>query len=125
MKQKKGFLLIEAIIALLLVSLAFIMIAQIMSFAVDAQQKSQLRFTMLATLEYQQNLLISNPFDSPALTVGHHSRTEGNLTITWSVKDLSVALKEIDLAIGHARYALFKRSLHFYKSSILKENKYD
>lgn len=118
-------MLIEAIIALLLVSLAVIMIAQIMFFALDAQQKSHLRFAMLAGIEYQQNLLISGPFESPALEAGRHSRSEGELMITWSVKDIGANLKEINLAIDHARYALHRRSLHFYKSSILKENNHE
>lgn len=115
-KRDSGFTLIEVLISLLLVSLALVSITNIIGFALDGYRKSVIRFRMVEEIENCKNRLIAKSFDSIDLSAGSYGKKEGEIKITWNIKDLSPTLKRFSLS---SSYKVYNRRIYFYKSKFI------
>jgi Tfp pilus assembly protein PilV len=114
-----GFTIIETLFSLLLISLALMSIAQMITDAIDAQRKSNLRFMMQQKIENYQNQLVSKSFAAVELEEGSYSNEEFPLKINWEIKNISPTLKLILLSVS---YKKITKKAYFYISKYIKNN---
>ena len=114
-----GFTIIETLFSLLLISLALMSIAQMITAAIDAQKKSNLRFMMQQKIENYQNQLVSKSFAAVELEEGSYSNEEFPLKINWEIKNISPTLKLILLSVS---YKKITKKAYFYISKYIKNN---
>lgn len=125
MKQLKkpgkdsGFTIIETLFSLLLISLALMSIAQMITAAIDAQKKAALRFNMQQKIEYCRNQLVSKSFAAAELEEGSYTNAEPPLKIKWDIQDISPTLKSIHLSVS---YKKITKKAYFYISKHIKNN---
>lgn len=117
--KDRGFTIIETLFSLLLISLALMSIAQMITAAIDAQKKSNLRFMMQQKIEYCRDQLVSKPFAAVELEEGSYSIEEKPLKINWDIKNISPTLKLIHLSVS---YKNITKKAYFYISKYIKNN---
>ena len=118
--KDRGFTIIETLFSLLLLSLALMSIAQMITAAIDAQKKSNLRFMMQQKIEYCQNQLVSKSFTAAELEEGSYSTEENPLKIDWDIKNISPTLKLIHLSVSY-KMKITKKA-YFYISKYIKNH---
>lgn len=117
--KDSGFTIIETLFSLLLISLALMSIAQMITAAIDSQKKAALRFNMQQKIEYCRNQLVSKSFAATELEEGSYSTVEYPLNINWDIKNISPALKLIHLSVS---YKKITKEAYFYISMYIKNN---
>ena len=117
--KDSGFTIIETLFSLLLISLALMSIAQMITAAIDAKKKSALRFMMQQKIEYCRNQLVSKSFAAVELEEGGYSTVENPLKINWDIKNISPTLKLIHLYVS---YKKITKEAYFYISKYIKNN---
>jgi prepilin-type N-terminal cleavage/methylation domain-containing protein len=120
--MKKGFTLIETLMALALLTLTVLFSVRIMVFALDQSQKAALRFRLIEKLANYKNYLSALPFAAPDLNAGSHRQESQGLIVTWHVEPAEAGLKRINLLVAGPNYSL---PLTFYKSHFIQEVKND
>ncbi len=118
--KDSGFTIIETLFSLLLISLALMSIAQMITAAIDAQKKSNLRFMIQQKIEYCQNQLVSKSFAAAELEAGSYSTEENPLKIYWDIKNISPTLKLIHLSVSY-KMKMTKKA-YFYISKYIKNH---
>ena len=121
-KMDKGFTLIETLVAMIVMMLAVMFSARIMSFALNQLRQSGLRFHLMETSDYYKHYLSSLPFPAPELADGGHRRDSLKFAVTWQVEPAAAGLKRITLRVAGAHYSL---PAVFYKSNFIQEVKND
>lgn len=116
--MKRGFTLIETLIALALVSMAVLFMASALSYSHYQYRHSVRRFAAIQRLEDLKNQLLSLPYDSAESAIGVHFEREEGMRIDWIVSAASPDLKKIE---GIVADSALKRSMVFYKSKYLLE----
>ena len=119
-ENDSGFTIIETLFSLLLISLALMSICQMITAAIDAQKKSNIRFNMQQKMEYCRNQLVSKSFAATELEEGSYSSEENPLKINWDIKNISPTLKLIHLSVSYKRIT---KKAYFYISKYIKNNK--
>ena len=119
LEKDKGFTIIETLFSLLLISLAVVCLYQMITFAIDAQKKSAIRFNMQQKIESCRSQLVSKSFDNDELEEGSYSTTEIPLKIKWDITNISSTLKLIQLSVT---YKQVTKKVYFYKSKYIKNN---
>jgi len=117
--KDSGFTIIETLFSLLLISLALVSVAQVITTAINAQKVSNLHFMMQQKIEYCRNQLVSKPFAAIELEEGSYSIKEYPLEINWNIKDISPTLKLIHLSVS---YKKITKKAYFYISKYIKNN---
>jgi competence protein ComGC len=117
--KDSGFTIIETLFSLLLISLALMSISQMIIAAINAQQKSILRFNMQQKIEYCRDQLVSKSFTADELEEGSYSTVENLLKIDRHIKNISPTLKLIRLTVS---YKKITRETYFYISKYIKNN---
>jgi type II secretory pathway pseudopilin PulG len=118
-EKNSGFTIIETLFSLLLISLALMSIAQMITTAIDAQKKSKIRFNMQQKIEYCRTQLVSKTFAAAELEEGSYSILGNPLKINWDIKNISPTLKLIHLSV---LYKKITKKVYFYKSKYIKNN---
>lgn len=116
--MRKGFTLIETMVALALLLAAVLFSARITLFALAQARQAGTRFRLLAAGDYYKNYLSSLPFSAPALTDGSHRQIGREFTVSWRVAPIGPGLKRIDLLAAGPRCSL---PLFFFKSRLIQE----
>jgi Tfp pilus assembly protein PilV len=117
-KMKRGFTLVETLIALMLVTMAILSSALILSFSLQQHRLSVGRFESAQMLENLKDRLLSSPFASAELTDGGHSVQEGKWKTEWFASALSPSLKQIEASVSGGK---LKKRLVFFKSNLFLE----
>ncbi len=120
--MKKGFTVLETIVSLWLVALAFIFLIYVFSFSYAQIKKSSALLQGLQKTAEIENVLLALPFDAPELAVGEHQQNLEAFTIKWRCTLSSEYLKQFDLSVGSR---LFHSTVRFYKSAWIKEVTHD
>jgi prepilin-type N-terminal cleavage/methylation domain-containing protein len=121
-KMKKGFTLIETLVAMSLVLLAVLLSARITVSVLDQTRKSAMRFRLLEKLDYYKNYLSSLSMAAPELEAGEHREGSPEFQISWRVENVALFLKKINLTVTMLHVAL---PLSFYKSKYIQEVSHD
>jgi len=116
--KNRGFGLVEAMIALLLVLLAVLMGSRMMISAMQSLRKSRLNINLLLELESFKNKLLSTSFDADTWQTGNQQEEVKNYRLDWTVRVLSPSLKKADISIYYNTTGL-KRRTFIYKSKFL------
>jgi prepilin-type N-terminal cleavage/methylation domain-containing protein len=116
--MKRGFTLVETLIALMLVTMAMLSSAMFLSFSLQQYRLSLIRFESAQKLENMKDRLLSSPFESGELADGCHSAQEEKWKTDWVVSALSGSLKRINIAVSGGK---LKKTLVFYKSKLFLE----
>ncbi|MCX6556495.1 MAG: prepilin-type N-terminal cleavage/methylation domain-containing protein [Candidatus Aminicenantes bacterium] len=120
--MRKGFTLIETLVALALLLAAVLFSARITIFALAQARQAGMRFRLLAISDYYKNYLSSLPFSAPNLADGSHRQAGREFIVTWRVVPAGTGLKKIDLLATGAHCSL---PLFFFKSRLIQEVKND
>jgi prepilin-type N-terminal cleavage/methylation domain-containing protein len=116
--MKKGFTLVETLIALALVTMAILSTALFLSFSLQQYRLSILRFESALKMENLKDRLLSSPFESGELTDGGHSAQEEKWKTNWVVSTVSPGLKKIAATVSVGKR---EKTLLFYKSKLFLE----
>lgn len=116
--MKKGFTLVETLVALMLVTVAILSVALFLSFSLQQYRLSLVRFESAQKLENLKDRLLSSPFASSELAEGAHSAQEEKWKTEWVVSAVSPTLKQIAAAVSGGK---LKRTLVFHKSKLFLE----
>ena len=120
--MRKGFTLIETLVALALLLAAVLFSARITIFALAQARQAGMRFRLLAAGDYYKNYLSSLPFSAPDLANGSHRQAGREFIVTWRVVPAGTGLKKINLLAAGPRCSL---PLYFFKSRLIQEVKND
>jgi prepilin-type N-terminal cleavage/methylation domain-containing protein len=120
--MKKGFTLIETLVALTLLMFAVLFNARVMIFALEQSRQSSLRFHLIETSDYYKNYLSSLSFAAPDLADGGHRQLSRKFVVTWQVEAAEPGLKRINLLVNGPNYSLPQV---FFKSHFIQEEKND
>lgn len=120
--MKKGFTLIEMLVALTLLLLAVLFSARITIFALRQARQSGVRFRLMETNDYYKNHLSSLPFSAPGLADGEHRQICREFVVSWRVEPAAAGLKRIRLLAAGTHCSL---TAVFYKSNFIGEVKND
>lgn len=120
--MRKGFTLIETLVALALMLAAVLFSARITIFALAQERQAHVRFRLLAACDYYKNYLSSLPFSAPDLADGCHRQTGREFVVSWRVAPAGTGLKKIDLLAAGPRCSL---PLFFFKSRLIQEVEHD
>ncbi len=132
--KANGFTLIEVLISLLLVSVAIIATARIITFAFEEYRAAVARYRLVQTIGNFENTLMTKPFDSNDLADGSYAKNEDKFDLAWNISGLSPTFKKIKLTVSHRggniSYRVGKKTVYFYKSKFInnltsKEKKND
>lgn len=120
--MKKGFTLIETLVALTLVMAAVLFSVRITIFALEQSRQASWRFQLMETGDYFKNYLSALSFSAPDLGEGSHRQVSRAFTVTWQVVPIAAGLKKISLLAAGPHFAL---PLFFFKSRFIQEVKND
>jgi len=116
--MKRGFTLIETVVALLLLATATVSLARILSHSLQVERQATLRFHVEQKAESHKNYLLSLPFADAALTPGAHRLQEEGMVLDWRIDTAAAGLIRIALAVSRGG---IQRTCLFYKSQSIKE----
>jgi len=116
--MRKGFTLIETLVALALLLAAVLFSARITIFALAQARQAGMRFRLLATCDYYKNYLSSLPFSAADLADGSHRQAGREFIVTWRVAPAGTGMKKIELLAAGLHCAL---PLVFFKSRLIQE----
>jgi type II secretory pathway component PulJ len=116
--QTGGFTLIETMVSLLLVLLAALLGARMVSSALDGYKRSRIAFNLMQETEWVKNRLLAKPFESGEWKDGTFKSENGPLKIAWEIKGLSTSLKIAKLYIVDQISGAARRT-SFYKSKYI------
>jgi len=121
-KIKTGFTLIEALTALILISISMIFLMKCMIVSLHGVKNSNTRFTVNQILENKKNSLLGMKFSSPPLAAGERTERAGKTEIRIRITDISDGLKRISLEGSFGRY---RTATDFFRSKLFREDKYE
>jgi hypothetical protein len=116
--MKRGFMMLETIMALVLIGLALFPLAAVISHGQNAQRGSEARLRLELKLDEWQNLLLSLPQEHVDLQPGGHARAEPPFTARWQVNLQEEGLLAVRLLLEGPGLS---RACRFYKSKYIEE----
>ncbi len=109
--DNKGFSLVEALVALTIVLIVMLSYLLFCANSRELFKNSNRRLFLLQAVQNKINQLQSEPFTSPELINGQHFSTEEQeITLQWTVTQLSPLLKEI-VIVGKYKQLQLKFSI--------------
>ncbi|MBN1197462.1 MAG: prepilin-type N-terminal cleavage/methylation domain-containing protein [Candidatus Aminicenantes bacterium] len=118
-KLKKGFLLIETLVALALITIAAASLGRALEQSVRSGQTGTMRLQRDQMVTSWSNRLLSVGFNHGWLSPGVHQKEVDRWALTWKVKDLSTELKQIEMTVDHGSdcpHRVFHKSIYIHGS---------
>ena len=85
--RSSGFSLIEVMIAMTIISIGLLIVAQTIPLALMTTTQAGVRTNAVQVAQQRLDDLRSQDYYSGALTAGVYSATDGNYTLAWSIQD--------------------------------------
>jgi len=118
-KSEKGFLLIETLVALAIVTIAAAALGRALEQTVRSGQAGTLRLQHDQMVVSWRNRLLSAGFSHAWLSPGVHYKKVDQWALHWKVKQLSPALKQVGMAVDRGAVStrrLFHKSIYIHGS---------
>lgn len=118
-KSEKGFLLIETLVTLALVTIAAAALGRALEQTVRSGQAGTLRLHHDQMVTSWCDRLLSTGFNHTWLSPGMHHKEVDQWALYWKVKDMSFELKRIEMTIGRGSTStrrVFHKSIYIHGS---------
>lgn len=86
-RRGEGFSLIETMIAMVVLGIGMLAVAQMIPLALANVSQAGVRTKAVQAAQQRMDNLRSNDFQAAALTAGNYSETQGRYTLNWTITD--------------------------------------